>query len=217
MQAPPEYAPPKAPIDVVFQDESLIVVNKPAGLLSVPGKSVHMADCMASRLRSAFRDTHLVHRLDMDTSGLMVFARKKSVQRDLNAQFENRTVRKTYIALVSGLVSEDTGTVDLPLSVDWPNRPLQKVDDAGKPSCTQWTVRVRDENYTRIELRPETGRTHQLRVHMHAIGHPILGDRFYADGPTLAAYHRLCLHAEKLAFCHPIQDRFVTFESKADF
>ena len=217
MQAPPEYNPPTDTIEIIFQDDDLVVVNKPPGLLSVPGKSADLADCLQKRIRDQFHDTHLVHRLDMDTSGLMVFARKKRAQRDLNAQFEKRSVDKTYIALVSGIVNQDKGTIDHPLRTDWPNRPLQMVADDGKPATTYWQVLERRRNDTRVSLKPKTGRTHQLRVHMKSLGHPILGDRFYAEPRTLVDYPRLYLHAAKLSFQHPSTGKIVSFDVPAAF
>ena len=217
MQAAPQYQPPQDPIEIIYQDNALLVVNKPAGLLSVPGKTEDQSDCLEARLRAQFRDTYLVHRLDMDTSGLIVFARKKRVQRHLNAQFENRTVKKTYVALVSGEVLEDAGRINLAMRTDWPNRPLQMIADDGKPAITDWKVLERGAGFSRVELRPETGRTHQLRLHMKAIGHPILGDRFYADAVACAASDRLCLHAKKLSFEHTDTKLVVSFESSAAF
>ena len=196
-----EYAPPDGPLEVLFQDIRLLLVNKPSGLLSVPGKGEHLADCLETRVKARYPGALLVHRLDRDTSGIMVFARKPSVQRHLNLQFEKRLVDKTYIAEVWGEVEGETGEIDLPVIVDWPNRPLNKVcRDTGKPALTRWEVIGRGEGRTRVRLFPKTGRSHQLRVHMLALGHPILGDPFYATGEALAAAPRLLLHAETLAF-----------------
>ena len=198
------YAPPTGPLDVVFQDADLLVVNKPSGLLSVPGKAAEHADCLETRVKSAFAEALLVHRLDMDTSGIMVFALNKAAQRHLGLQFERRHTQKTYEALVWGQPA-DSGEVDLPLIVDWPNRPLQMIDaERGKPAHTGWEVIDRDHDFARVHLRPTTGRSHQLRVHMLAVGHPILGDRFYAKGPALLARPRLCLHALSLSIFHPV-------------
>jgi len=195
------YAPPAGPLEILFQDIRLLLVNKPSGLLSVPGKGVHLADCLETRMKARYPGALLVHRLDRDTSGIMVFARKPSVQRHLNLQFEKRLVEKTYVAEVFGEVEGDAGVIDLPVVVDWPNRPLHKVCHAtGKPAVTHWQVIGRGPGRTRLRLFPKTGRSHQLRVHMLALGHPILGDPFYAQGPALAAAGRLLLHAESLAF-----------------
>jgi tRNA pseudouridine32 synthase/23S rRNA pseudouridine746 synthase len=198
------YAPPDVPLAVLHADAALLFVDKPAGLLSVPGKGPELADCLMSRVRAAFPEALLVHRLDRDTSGVMVFALTPSAQRHLGAQFEQRLAKKTYVARVWGHVSDRSGTVDLPLIVDWPNRPLQHVDhENGRPAITDWR-RLRHESAgtTRMRLMPQTGRSHQLRVHMQAIGHPILGDPFYATGPAREA-PRLMLHAENLRLNHP--------------
>ncbi len=155
-------------------------------------------------MRSLYPEALLVHRLDMDTSGVMIFARTRLAQRHLNWQFERRQIRKTYIARVSGRVCGEAGRIDLPLICDWPNRPRQMVcHKRGKPSVTEWRVIDREFETTRVELSPQTGRSHQLRVHMLSIGHPILGDAFYAPPEALAAADRLQLHAQSLAFRHP--------------
>ncbi|AHM03211.1 Ribosomal large subunit pseudouridine synthase A [Roseibacterium elongatum DSM 19469] len=197
------YSPPDTPLDILHEDAALILVNKPAGLLSVPGRGAHLSDCLMSRLQAAFPEALLVHRLDMDTSGVMVFARSPAAQRHLGLQFERRHVKKTYHARVWGAVAEKTGTVDLPLIVDWPNRPKQHVDfENGKPAKTDWRVVRHEDGTTRIRLFPLTGRSHQLRVHMKELGHPILGDPFYAEGPA-RDFPRLMLHAESLKLRHP--------------
>jgi len=204
MQPMRTYSPPQTALEVIHRDDAVVLVNKPSGLLSVPGKSDDLADCLEVRVKAAIAGALLVHRLDMDTSGVMVFARKPSVQRYLNRQFEQRKVDKTYIAEVWGEVVGDAGQVDLPLIVDWPNRPLQKVcRETGKSSQTRWQVISRAPGRTRLRLFPRTGRSHQLRVHMLALGHPILGDPFYASGAALALAPRLLLHAESLAFIAP--------------
>jgi len=177
-------------------------VDKPAGLLSVPGKAAEHSDCLESRVKAEFDGALLVHRLDMDTSGLMVFAMNRRAQRHLGLQFERRHIEKTYIAEVSGVVEGEDGEVDLPLIVDWPNRPLQKVCyETGKAALTRWQVIARGADHTRMSLRPKTGRSHQLRVHMLALGHPILGDRFYGSGNSAP---RLMLHSESLKLYHPV-------------
>ena len=205
------YAPPTEPLDVVHQDADLLVLNKPSGLLSVPGKAAEHTDCLEARAKAAFPGALLVHRLDMDTSGLMIFAMNKAAQRHLGLQFERRHVEKSYEALVWGQ-PEDAGEVDLPLIADWPNRPLQMVDhERGKKAHTAWDVTARETTHARVCLTPTTGRSHQLRVHMLAIGHPILGDRFYAKGGALGAAPRLCLHAETLGIFHPSGGARVTF------
>lgn len=212
------YAPPDAPLAVIHADAQLLVVDKPSGLLSVPGKAEGLGDCLESRVKAAYPEALLLHRLDMDTSGLMVFARTRLAQRHVAWQFERRQLSKTYIARVHGRPAADSGRIDLPLICDWPRRPLQKVCfEAGKPSVTDWEVIAREGEATRLRLHPLTGRSHQLRVHLLSIGHPILGDRFYATGPALAAAPRLQLHAETLTLRHPDGGAHVTFRSEVPF
>ena len=211
------YDPPDEPLDVIHADHEILVVNKPAGLLSVPGKGDHLADCLLSRVQTAFPEALLVHRLDRDTSGVMVFALTPHAQRHLGLQFEKRQVKKTYVARVWGRMTEKRGTVDLPLIVDWPNRPRQKVDfENGKPAVTEWRVAKLSDDETRVRLYPKTGRSHQLRVHMKEIGHPILGDPFYAEGAA-RDFPRLMLHSESIRFRHPDGGVGVNFSSKAPF
>jgi len=211
------YDPPDTPLEVIHQDHEILVVNKPAGLLSVPGKGEHLSDCLLSRVQAAFPEALLVHRLDRDTSGVMIFALTPHAQRHLGLQFEKRQVRKTYVARVWGEVAEKKGTVDLPLIVDWPNRPRQKVDHVeGRPAVTDWRVLRREAGTTRVRLSPHTGRSHQLRVHMREIGHPILGDPFYADGPA-RDFSRLMLHSESLRIRHPDGGMGMTFSARAAF
>ena len=210
------YHPPQDPLVILHEDAELLVVDKPAGLLSVPGKGEHLADCLIARVQRAFPTALLVHRLDRDTSGVMIFAQTKSAQRHLGLQFEKRQTKKTYIAHVHGEVAEKDGRVDLPLIVDWPNRPLQHVDhENGKEAITDW-VRVKVSNgFSRMRLLPRTGRSHQLRVHMQQIGHPILGDPFYSENAE--AYPRMMLHAERLRLRHPPGGHGVEFKAKCPF
>jgi tRNA pseudouridine32 synthase/23S rRNA pseudouridine746 synthase len=197
------YDPPATPLAVLLADHEVLVVDKPAGLLSVPGKTPDLADCLLARVQAAFPTALLVHRLDRDTSGVMIFALSPHAQRHLGLQFEHRQTKKTYVARVWGEVADASGTIDLPLAVDWPNRPLQKVDhDQGRPAVTDWRVLRRDAGETRVRLMPRTGRSHQLRVHMATLGHPILGDPFYASGPA-RDFPRMMLHSEVLQFRHP--------------
>lgn len=211
------YAPPDLPLDVVHEDHEVLIICKPHGLLSVPGKGGHLADCLLSRVQSVFPHALLVHRLDRDTSGVMVFALSPHAQRHLGQQFEKRQVRKSYIARVFGAVDQKTGTVDLPLIVDWPNRPKQKVDfENGKPAITEWRRLKAGAEESRLRLFPKTGRSHQLRVHCLAIGHPILGDPFYAIGPA-RDHERLMLHSESLRFRHPDGGRTLSFSVKPPF
>ena len=211
------YSPPDDPLEVLHLDHEVILVNKPAGLLSVPGKGPHLADCLIARVQAAFPDALLIHRLDRDTSGVMIFAMTPHAQRHLGLQFEKRMTKKTYVARVWGVPAEKTGTVDLPLIVDWPNRPRQMVcHETGKSAQTDWRV-VKDEGDTaRVRLTPHTGRSHQLRVHMLSLGHPILGDPFYATGPALE-FPRMMLHSEELRFKHPDGGQSTRVRSKAPF
>lgn len=218
MIAPLIYNPPLAPLVVLHCDDALLLIDKPSGLLSVPGKSEAHRDCLEARVKSAFPEALLVHRLDMDTSGVMIFARTKTAQRHLGLQFERRKTTKTYVARVQGHVRQDRGVIDLPLIVDWPNRPLQMVDhERGKPAQTHWLVLEREQTATRLELTPVTGRSHQLRVHMRELGHTILGDRFYGTPDVIAAADRLQLHAHRLELHHPDGGQRVTFQSKIPF
>jgi len=206
-----------APV-IVYRDDDILLVDKPAGLLSVPGKALAHADCLETRVKTAAEGALLVHRLDLDTSGIMVFAMNKKAQRHLGLQFERRHIEKTYLAVVAGAMTDDEGRIDLPLIVDWPNRPLQKVDfETGRQALTHWAVVDRHNDRSTVRLRPKTGRSHQLRVHMKEIGHPILGDRFYASGYALGAADRLMLHAESLELFHPTGGARVRFQSVCPF
>jgi tRNA pseudouridine32 synthase/23S rRNA pseudouridine746 synthase len=199
-------------------DAACVVAIKPAGLLSVPGRSI--ADCHWARLQCAFADLRIVHRLDMATSGLIVYARGAEPQRRLSRAFAERAVSKAYVAVVDGLVADEAGEIDLPLQADWPNRPLQKVDRAhGRPALTRYRVLLRspEERTTRVALEPVTGRSHQLRVHLAALGHPILGDALYAPGAVGARSGRLLLHAAGLAFAHPESGSTMAFQAPAPF
>lgn len=212
-----EYTPPTDPLEILYQDHQLIAVNKPSGLLSVPGRGEHLADCLLSRVQAVFPEALLVHRLDRDTSGVMVFALTPHAQRNLSMQFEKRSTKKTYIARVWGQLEPKTGTVDLPLIVDWPNRPRQMVDhENGKPAVTDYRVLKSDAVESRVRLMPRTGRSHQLRVHMLALGHVILGDPIYAEGPA-ADFPRLMLHSEELRINHPDSGKGLAFRAKAPF
>ena len=211
------YEPPNEPLEIIHQDHEVLVVSKPSGLLSVPGKGAHLADCLLSRVQAAFPEALLVHRLDRDTSGVMVFALTPHAQRHLGLQFEKRQVKKAYVARVWGELTERAGTIDLPLIVDWPNRPKQMVDHAnGRSAVTDWRGVRKGENETRVRLYPKTGRSHQLRVHMREIGHPILGDPFYAEGAA-QDYPRLMLHSENVRFRHPDGGKGMSFTVKPPF
>jgi len=194
-------------------------VNKPAGLLAVPGRGADKQDCLATRIQQEFPDALVVHRLDMATSGLMLFARGAEMQRRLSQMFRAREVQKRYVAVVVGKLEPATGEVNLPIVADWPNRPLRKIDvESGKPSLTRFRLLARDvvSDTSRVELEPVTGRTHQLRVHMAAIGHPIPGDSLYG-GMAGASPERLLLHASRLSFVHPISGEPLTFLSEPSF
>jgi tRNA pseudouridine32 synthase/23S rRNA pseudouridine746 synthase len=211
------YTPPDGPIPVIFQDEDILLVDKPEGLLSVPGKGPHLADCLISRLEAQFPEVLLCHRLDRDTSGIMVFALTKLAQRKLGRAFETKRIKKRYIARVWGEVAETSGIIDLPLIVDWPNRPLQHVNhETGKPAVTEWERIEIADGTTRMRLMPRTGRSHQLRVHMLELGHPILGDPFYASGAA-ADFPRMMLHAEGLKLEHPVTGKMMRFEAPCPF
>ena len=215
------YNPPlHNSLDILFKDKYLIIINKPSGLLSVPGRGEDKQDCLISRIQSEYSDALIVHRLDMSTSGLMVIARGKELERSLSILFQNRKVNKKYIAVVDGKVEPDYGEINFPLITDWPNRPKQKIDFiSGKPSQTQYSALSYDEenNTSRIELTPLTGRTHQLRVHMQAIKHAILGDELYANENTVEKAPRLLLHASYLSFKHPVTDEDIEFNSEPEF
>ncbi|SDG67520.1 RluA family pseudouridine synthase [Sulfitobacter delicatus] len=211
------YTPPQDPLVILHEDAEVLLVDKPSGLLSVPGKGEHLADCLLARVQAVFPEALLVHRLDRDTSGVMIFAMTPYAQRHLGLQFEKRMTRKTYVARVWGKPAEKSGTVDLPLIVDWPNRPLQMVcHETGKPAQTDWKLIKSDGETSRVRLFPKTGRSHQLRVHMLALGHPILGDPFYATGPA-RDFPRLMLHSEELRFNHPQGGKSVKVRAKAPF
>ena len=211
------YDPPTGTPEILHHDHEVLVVDKPAGLLSVPGRGPDRADCLIERLRGAFPTVLLVHRLDLDTSGVMVFGLTPHAQRHLSKQFEERQVKKVYVARVDGRLEPKTGRVDLPLIVDWPNRPRQKVDhDEGRPAQTDWRVMRAGDDETRVRLFPLTGRSHQLRVHMAETGHPILGDTLYATGAA-AEHSRLMLHAESLRFRHPDSGVQQSFQVRPPF
>jgi len=201
--------------DLVYQEQSLLVANKPAGLLAVPGRGADKQDCLSARIQKEFPDALVVHRLDMATSGLMVFARGPEMQRRLSQMFREREVAKRYVAVVAGRLEPMTGEVNLPIVADWPNRPLRKIDaEQGKPSLTRYRILGHNGDTTRVELEPVTGRTHQLRVHMAAIGNPILGDALYGE---VASAPRLLLHASSLSFVHPLTGLPLNFVSTPPF
>lgn len=207
----------------LYADDALLVFDKPSGLLAVPGRGADKQDCLSARAQARYPDALVVHRLDMATSGLMLLARGAEVQRQLSQAFAARAVKKGYIAVVAGRMAPppgEWGDIDLPIAIDWPRRPLRRIDHAqGKPSATRWRVLAYEEarGATRVGLEPVTGRSHQLRVHMQALGHPILGDALYAPPEVQAMAGRLLLHACALSFAHPVTGEAMTFESQAGF
>ena len=214
MSATPHSVLAEQEFKLIHADQTLLVLNKQSGLLSVPGRGEEKQDCLIRRVQAEYPDALIVHRLDFDTSGLLVLARGKAMHRSLSMLFQNRLVEKRYIAVVDGELAQRSGKVRLPLIVDWPNRPRHKVDfETGKPSLTHYRVLSYNaiEYCSRLELTPETGRTHQLRIHMQALGHPILGDSLYADPISKAKADRLLLHAEYLAFVHPESGEQLSF------
>ncbi len=217
-----DYQPPCVPwLDLRYQDRDILIINKPSGLLSNPGRAAHTFDCALTRLQRLYPETILVHRLDCATSGIMVFARNKKAESHLKTQFQDRQNEKIYIAEVMGVITEEQGTIELAIAPDEQNPPYQKTlpkgDKAGKAATTHYRVLTRRALSTLVELTPETGRTHQLRVHMLALGHPILGDEFYGDAQVIKASHRLCLHAQSLRFTHPYSGKTMQFYSKHPF
>ena len=213
------YQPPMSPyLDIMYQDEDLIVINKQSGLLSVPGRLPEHQDCLQTRVLRVLPTATIVHRLDMATSGIILMALNKPAHVEISRQFEKREISKRYIARVFGQLAHDTGEVNLPLICDWPNRPMQKVDhENGKKALTHYKVLSVEENTTLVELTPVTGRSHQLRVHMLSLGHPILGDRLYAHDQALALSARLQLHAQAIEFKHPITKTALKFEATCTF
>lgn len=226
MSANPDfiYQPPMSPyLDIIYQDDDIVVLNKPSGLLTVPGRLPEHQDCLQNRVIKVLPTATVVHRLDMATSGIILMALNKPAHVEISRQFEKRLTKKRYIARVFGKVSEQTGSVELPLICDWPNRPKQKVDfEHGKKALTHYEVLdyhddIDGQTTTLVELTPVTGRSHQLRVHMLAIGHPILGDRLYAHEKALTVSNRLQLHAQMLAVAHPVTKQQLTFSKACPF
>lgn len=215
---PLTYAPPTTPLSVVHVDEQILVLAKPSGLLTVPGKPAAHADCLETRAQKEFPTARIVHRLDMDTSGILVMAMTPEAHRHIGLQFERRKTEKTYIARVWGEVEGETGHVSAPIICDWPNRPRQMIDRKnGRTAETDWEVIGRETGVTRVSLRPRTGRSHQLRVHMLSLGHPILGDNLYAHDEALFAADRLQLHSSSLTLHHPKDGTRVTFTISCPF
>ncbi|TLU67325.1 bifunctional tRNA pseudouridine(32) synthase/23S rRNA pseudouridine(746) synthase RluA [Thalassotalea litorea] len=221
MSANPDfvYAPPMSPyLEILYRDEDFIVVNKPSGLLSVPGRLEEHQDCLQHRVQRVLPTATIVHRLDMATSGVMVMALNKPSHVAISRQFEKRQTEKTYLARVYGNVEPESGEIDLPLICDWPNRPKQMVDhERGKKAITRYQVLAHEEHTTLVKLMPVTGRSHQLRVHMLSLGHPIIGDRLYAHPEALALSPRLQLHAKALSLFHPHSGDSMCFTAPENF
>ena len=219
MLRPFTYNPPKKPLEIIYIDSSIIVLNKPAGLLTVPGRPESHSDCLLTRVRKEVFGALLVHRLDLDTSGVIIFARTSSSQVNMGRQFEERRTKKIYRARVHGNIKKDAGIIDLPIIIDWPNTPIQKVCfEKGKNSITEYKVLERQNTkVSLVELHPITGRTHQLRLHMKSIGHPVLGDPLYADEKSFKASKRLDLHSFSLEITHPKTDQIMSFSAPLPF
>ena len=213
---PLRYNPPLEPrLDIIHEDRDMVVVNKPSGLLSVPGRTPDLFDSVLSRVREIHPNAQAVHRLDLGTSGVLAVATRRKAEAILRQQFQDRLTRKIYLARLQGVMLEDSGQVDLPLTCDWPNRPRQMVCHAtGKAALTDYVVLERDQKSTLVLLRPHTGRSHQLRVHMASLGHPILGDNLYGEAES---DERLLLHASQLGLYHPFSNEWTVFHAPCDF
>lgn len=221
MDPRPVHLPPPCtePLQVLHADEALVIVNKPAFLLSVPGRGPLKQDCVQHRLAELYDDIRLIHRLDLDTSGLMVFARGAEAQKFIARHFQERRVKKEYRARVAGLVEQDEGEIELPIITDWVNRPRQKISAEGKWALTRYRVLRRDpaNDNTLVSLEPFTGRSHQLRIHMRELGHPILGCDLYAPEAIMARAPRLLLHACRLGLTHPVSAEWQVYECPPPF
>lgn len=205
-------------VNILFHDNDIIIIDKAPGILSVPGRGADKLDSISHRLSLQFDEIHIVHRLDMATSGIMVFARNKDALRHLQQQFQHRQTEKSYQAIVAGRLTPHQGAINLPMRCDWPNRPKQMVCyEFGKKSLTRWRVMDYINGNTRVELLPFTGRSHQLRIHSDALGHPILGDNLYGTKESQQATEQLCLHAQSLSFTHPTNNCWLTFSSQPPF
>lgn len=203
---------------ILYQDDDLVVINKPSGLLSVPGKDENNKQCVLSYLHQTHPNALVVHRLDMDTSGIMVLANNKAAHRHLSIQFQDRHTEKTYTALCQGQCRQASGSIQLPMRCDWENRPKQMIDFIhGRHAITRWQLIQQYSDHFKVELYPHTGRSHQLRLHMKTLGHPILGDVFYADNLTRARRPRLMLHASEIRFYHPTTNHPLHIRCESEF
>jgi tRNA pseudouridine32 synthase/23S rRNA pseudouridine746 synthase len=210
--------------DLIYEDSALLVFNKPSGLLSVPGKGPEKADCLRTRVQQVYPEALTVHRLDMSTSGILLMARSAALHRTLSIAFQDREVKKRYVAVVDCHMQENSSQewqlIDKPIATDWINRPLMKIDPIeGKPSQTHYKIVSYDAatDTTRLELAPITGRTHQLRVHLQSLGHPILGDHLYASPQVMAKSARLMLHASQLTLTHPVTNQPLELRCEVPF
>lgn len=217
------YQPPLNPyFDIIYRDKDLVIINKPSGLLTVPGRLPEHQDCLQNRVQRVLPSATIVHRLDMATSGIIIMALNKAAHVAISRQFEQRVTKKCYLARVYGHLEKTTGEVDLPLICDWPNRPKQKVDfEHGKKARTEYSVVERQwleqTPVSLVALTPITGRSHQLRVHMLSLNHPILGDRLYAHPDALKLSKRLQLHAQSLSLYHPVSNEWLSFQADCPF
>jgi len=213
------YQPPMSPyLDIIYQDNDIVVLNKPSGLLTVPGRLPEHQDCLQHRVQSVLPSATIVHRLDMATSGVIIMALNKNAHVEISRQFEKRLTQKRYIARIFGHLASNTGSVDAPLICDWPNRPKQKIDhELGKKALTHYQLLLKEEQSTIVELTPVTGRSHQLRVHMLSLGHPILGDKLYAHEQARTMATRLQLHAQQLRIAHPVSKLAMQFNASCEF
>ncbi len=213
------YTPPQQPLSIIYEDDELLIIDKPAGLLSVPGRLPEHQDSAYLRVLENYPTAKVTHRLDMATSGLLMFAKHREVEVAMSKLFQARAIKKHYVALVQGQVINQ-GSIDLPLIADWPNRPKQKVDfKNGKPAKTLYEPieYLAQTDTSRILLEPITGRSHQLRVHLAHIGHPITGDKLYHPEPTSSPLNRMALHASHLAFVHPFTLKLLTLTCQVPF
>jgi tRNA pseudouridine32 synthase/23S rRNA pseudouridine746 synthase len=219
MPRPFSYNPPTdPPISIIHRDDDILVLDKPSGLLTVAGNHPHLSDCLEIRAQHEYPAARIIHRLDKDTSGVILLGMTAKSHADLSLQFEKRQTKKTYVARVWGRMAEKKGRVDQPIAVDWPNRPMQCIDPVhGREAITEWEVLGHEGDFTRVQLKPLTGRSHQLRIHLNHLGHPIVGDNLYAHERALAAGMRLELHAQVLEFTHPGTKETTSFEAACPF